>query len=246
MKSVHLTRQICAFIDVLGGAKLFRGKDKARAAQFFACLEEFERRMNGWSRHFPNKRQSSALVKTFSDNIVVAFPFRSSSKMDDHDVVDIFLSELIHQIHELTMYSGFPLRGAVAAGGLMFTDKFLFGPALVDAVELEKAAVFPRIVLSESVLRYVKPDSPVAQKILRDADGRSFLHYLGGLNGRWLKRHREYVQQGLTENSNHIHERQKYEWLTQYHNFSAEMAQSPEYAIKIDRSDAFHVLHQDH
>ncbi|NVD71332.1 hypothetical protein HUX88_12300 [Duganella sp. BJB1802] len=239
MTNVRLTRQICAFIDVLGGAKLFRGKDKQRASEFFACLEEFERRMNAWSPHFPAKRRTKALVKTFSDNIFVAFPFKSSTKMDDDDVIGTFLEELIHQIHELTMFAGFPIRGAVSIGGLMFTDKFLFGPALVEAVELEKSAIFPRIVLSESVLRHIKPGSPIARRIVCDVDGKSFLHYLGGLSSGWLEHHKTFVENGLQENSRHVRERQKYEWLAQYHNFSAQSAKKPEHAISIDRSSAF-------
>ena len=94
MPSIRLHNQVCAYIDVLGGSQLFRGKDRRRAADFFALLAEFERRLNGYSSHFPKKRQAVALVKTFSDNIFVAFPLRSSSKANDHDVVHLFLSEL--------------------------------------------------------------------------------------------------------------------------------------------------------
>ena len=75
--------------------------------------------------------------------------------MSDEDVVHTFLCELKHQIHELTLFAGFPVRGAVSVGGLMFTDKFLYGPALVDAVQLEKSAIFPRILLGQSVLKYI-------------------------------------------------------------------------------------------
>lgn len=238
MKSIRMHRQVCAFIDVLGGAKLFRGKDRKRAAAFFSCLEEFERRLNGWSHHFPKKRRTSSLVKTFSDNIFVAFPFGSSSKMNDEQVVNIFLHELTHQIHELTLMARFPVRGAVSVGSLMFTDKFLFGPALVDAVQLEKAAIFPRVLLSESVLKYIGPESSCSRLVLQDSDGLSFLHYLSGAD-HWLNSHREYVQHGLIENTGRIHERQKYEWLAQYHNFSANTAQRPELSFPIARTDAF-------
>lgn len=241
MPSIRLHRQVCAFIDVLGGAKLFRGKDRKRAATFFACIEEFERRLNGWSHHFPKKRRTSSLVKTFSDNIFVAFPFGSSSKMSDEKVVETFLIELSHQIHELTLFAGFPIRGAVSVGPLMFTDKFLFGPALVDAVQLEKEAIFPRVLLSETVLKYVSPESPSANLVLRDADGKVFLHYLSG-RAHWLERHRDYVQKGLLENASRVHERQKYEWLAQYHNFVASYAALPEFVVSTERPGAFSAL----
>lgn len=239
MPAIRLHRQVCAFIDVLGGAKLFRGRDRERAQLFFEHLEEFERRLNGWSHHFPKKRRTSSLVKTFSDNIFVAFPFASSSKMTDAEVVDRFLRELHHQIFELTLLAGFPVRGAVAVGPLMFTDKFLFGPALVEAVALEKKAIFPRLLLSETALHYIEPESSTARLVLCDADGNSFLHYLSGYRDIYLEHHRDYVQRGLLENSGAVHERQKYEWLAQYHNYAVGVASEPALAISIERPAAF-------
>ncbi|MFZ2853452.1 MAG: hypothetical protein WAZ34_04995 [Rhodocyclaceae bacterium] len=243
MSSIRLHRQVCAFIDVLGGANLFQGKDRKRAAAFFACLGEFERRLNGWSRHFPKKRQASSLVKTFSDNIFVAFPFGSSSKMSDQKVVETFLDELTHQIQELTLFADFPVRGAVSVGPLMFTDKFLFGPALVEAVQLEKEALFPRVLLSKSVLKYISPESPAAKLVLRDSDGKSFLHYLPK-SKVWLDRHQNYVRNGLLENASRVHERQKYEWLVQYHNFVTASAGLPEYEISSEYPDRFVMFQQ--
>jgi hypothetical protein len=238
MPSIRLHNQVCAFIDVLGGSQLFRGKDRQRAANFFALLSDFERRLNSYSGHFPKKRQAATLVKTFSDNIFVAFPFRSSSKANDQDVVHLFLSELEIQIHQLTIIAGFPLRGAVTVGPLMFTDQFLFGPALVDAVNLEKEAVFPRILLSQTLLRYVKPESPSARLVVRDSDGKSFLHYLGGL-GLQLAPHLYFVQRGLLENIGKVRERQKYEWLAQYHNFAAACVNRPDLFVPITQALEF-------
>lgn len=238
MNSVRLHLQICAFIDVLGGAELFRGKDRERAISFFSCLEEFERRLNGWSRHFPKKRHSSTLVKTFSDNIFAAFPFGSNSGMSDAKVVELFLSELTHQIQELTLFSGFPVRGAVCVGSLMFTDKFLFGPALVEAVQLEKEALFPRVLLSSSVLKYISSESYVKNLILRDSDGKSFLNYLIS-QPSFLEKHRAYVEEGLVDNAHRVHERQKYEWLSQYHNFVVRKSGLSDFSIPADHFGSF-------
>lgn len=214
---IKLHRQVCAFIDVLGGADLFRGKDRERASEFFELLRDFERRLNLWSHHFPKKRQSSSLVKTFSDNIFAAFPLRSSSKADDEDVVGLFLVELVIQVQQITKLGGFPLRGAVTVGSLLFTDQYLFGPALVETVALEKEALFPRVLVSKAVLRYIKPDNPRSLLLLRDSDGQTFLDYLG--NETHLGWHREYVERGLRENANRVRVRQKYEWLARYHNY---------------------------
>lgn len=143
--------------------------------------------------------------------------------MSDAQVIALFLEELKNQIQQLTFYDGFPVRGAVTVGPLMFSDKFLFGPALVEAVQLEKEALFPRILLSQSVLRYITPDSMYSSLVMQDADGHAFLDYLGQkifLNSK-LEWHRKFVEKGLASNLGRVRERQKYEWLARYHNFHA-------------------------
>jgi hypothetical protein len=215
--------------------------DRGRASDFFHCLEEFERRLNGYSRHFPEKRQSKHLVKTFSDNIFVAFPLRSHHEMEDEQVIALFLSELVHQVHELTLYAGFPMRGAVTVGPLMFTEKFLFGPALVEAVALEKAAQFPRILLSPSVLKFVRKNGLYDPLVMSDVDGTSFLDYLnrGPLYKPGLELHKSFVLKGLTENKGKVRERQKYEWLAQYHNFHAQKHGLLDLAVDFSKDGSF-------
>lgn len=125
----------------------------------------------------------------------------------------------------------------------MFTDKFLFGPALVEAIQLEKEAIFPRVLLSDAVIKYVSTTTACSNLVLRDSDGKAFLHYLGGLSGfAHMKPHRVFVQNGLNENANRAHERQKYEWLAQYHNFVANYMSRNELEISVDRLDAFSPL----
>lgn len=240
MPAIRLHRQVCAFIDVLGGANLFRGQDRARASEFFELLREFERRINVWSYHFPKKRQSSSLVKTFSDNIFVAFPLQSSSKANDQEIVGLFLSEVALQIEQMTKFGNFPLRGAITVGPLMFTDQYLFGPALVETVTLEKAALFPRVLVSEAALRYIKPGDPRTSLLLRDSDGQTFLHYLSSEND--LSWHREYVQNGLQKYANRVHERQKYEWLARYHNYCTQAKACLDHSISLEQPGSFEAV----
>lgn len=48
---------------------------------------------------------------------------------------------------------GILCRGAVSLGKFIHTDKYLFGPALVEAYLLEsKAALYPRIILDRTVI----------------------------------------------------------------------------------------------
>lgn len=238
MVNIKLHNHICAFLDILGGANLFRGKDRDKARDFFQLLESFEERMNGWSRHFPDKRQSSVLVKTFSDNIFVAFPLRSNKRMEDKQVVSLFLTELADRIREITLLGEFPLRGGVAVGPLMFTEKFLFGPALLECVNLEKTANFPRVLISNSVIKYIDQGSYGDRHILRDADGMEFLDYMGVFLPD-LEPHKRFVQNGLLKNKNKNKERGKYEWLARYHNYVAKERGREDLSISIDQSYLF-------
>lgn len=50
---------------------------------------------------------------------------------------------------------GLFLRGGVTIGNLSFNDDFIFGQGLIDAVELEETAIYPRIIMGKTVLDYV-------------------------------------------------------------------------------------------
>lgn len=242
MYSFRMHRQICAYIDILGGADLFRGKDRYSALKFLSWVHDFEDRMNDWSHHFPKKRRSSALVKTFSDNIFVAFPLRSNPNKKDAEIVNIFLTELTDQILKLFM-AGFPVRGAVTIGPLLFTDRNLFGPALLDAVQLEKKAGVPRILLSESVIKKISLTTACSNMVMRDSDGKAFLHYLANLAPFvYLKEHKKIIERGLIENRNRLDVLQKYEWLARYHNFVAKYSEPGESIISIDSHSSFSAL----
>ena len=177
-------------------------------------------------------------MKTFSDNVLVAFPFGSNKSLADGELVARFLGELQMQVRQLTLLAGFPMRGGIVVGSLAMTDQFVFGRALVEAVELEKRAVFPRIVLGESVLKLIPPDSHAAQMVVRDSDGASFLHYLESFPAM-MATHREFVETGLRGFASRPRERQKYEWLAQYHNYFAREIGQPEHVIEVDREGAF-------
>ncbi len=61
-------------------------------------------------------------------------------------------------------------------GKLYHKNRVVFGPALVDAFELEsKVAKFPRILISRSAMGYIVGNPFVHV----DVDGRPFLDYLG-------------------------------------------------------------------
>jgi hypothetical protein len=238
MPSLKTHIHVCAYLDVLGGARMFQPRERKRASLFFDCLLEFERRLGGFGIHFSKGQTPPKLVRTFSDNVVVAFPLDTVKGMSRQKTIMLFLSELRNQIVEITTLAGFAVRGGVSVGQLRLDERFVYGKALLDAVDMEKTATFPRILVANSVLNYLSESDKNLSLITSDCDGRYFVNYLGALSAD-LVIHREFVLTGLGQFAEKIHERQKYEWLARYHNFAALAKGIPELSIKETPGDVF-------
>jgi hypothetical protein len=127
-------------------------------------------------------------------------------------------------------------RGAVTLGKVHSYDGLLFGPALVEAVSLERdVAIDPRIVLSPAALgallkgaaaegdeRVVYEETPV----LVDEDRVPFVDYLSGafqadieleLPDR-LHEHRDAVHKQLERQLTNFGRWSKHRWVAEYHN----------------------------
>lgn len=89
----------------------------------------------------------SKIVTTFSDSIVISFLQEEPAEIF-YTLYDLqwMIMRLIHR--------GILCRGALTYGKMIHTDEFLFGPALVEAYEMEgKAALYPRIIVSEELIK---------------------------------------------------------------------------------------------
>lgn len=125
--------------------------------------------------------------------------------------------------------AGFFLRGALTIGEAHLENNLLFGPALVEAYELErKAAVNPRIVLSEQAANTMKAVmsqfGPEEGGYLRvEQDGSVFIDYLDILLDDpedpvpYVEAHRDMVQAKLDEFRANSRLWDKYRWVAEYH-----------------------------
>lgn len=129
----------------------------------------------------PTSRQ----VSQFSDHIVVSYlknePFGSG-------VTSIILD--VHSLQLSLIRKGILLRGAITVGRLFHDEDHVFGPALNEAVCLEKLANYPRVILDRQVLEDAdllkstrpatdSPDGSILSMITEDFDG---LHYVDYIN----------------------------------------------------------------
>lgn len=169
------------FLDILG----FKKKVDATYSKEQDLPLEIEKLYNALETISESNARTAGSKRftQFSDSIVVSFndseEYEFSHLLDD---ISIMLYELASQ--------GIFCRGAIAYGKFLHDEKFLFGPALVEAYETEsKAALYPRVIIDKSVLDVYKQKSKKALKrlqlkkdfvdnyLLEDMDDKLFIDY---------------------------------------------------------------------
>lgn len=157
----------------------------------------------------------------FSDTLVLAAPI-SRDTDDTTEINDLMRQALWLQSN--LVGEGFFVRGGLSLGSLHVSDHVLFGPALVEAYDLEsRAAVHPRIVLSRAAAE-TQRGTAGGSMLMRDDDGQTFVDYLGGVveepddPAPLLRSHRDTVVDRLHGSRRHKRRWEKYRWLGEYHN----------------------------
>jgi hypothetical protein len=242
-------QRLCAFVDILGFRDLvLRSYERpALQTQIRQLLREVVLAQPVWERDSPvdliearlvrqgvsnPKFEAERLVKeyaaaergsSFSDSLVL------SATLNDRAITGLVTSLLFlsRGVAELGKY----VRGAVCVGPLCHEQSLCFGPAVIDAYDLEKKADYPRIVFTAEAHAAVTavhfPSvGPLASYVREDADGERFLDFLNraalDLAGSfretqmWEIRHQLARQLSSSETPNGV--RRKLVWLADYFN----------------------------
>lgn len=124
-------------------------------------------------------------AKIFSDNIVVALPCDDAGFDNSHPMIALNrMSAIIGALQRKFLEHNILSRGCITYGDLFIDDLMVFGPALIQAYEMENdVAIFPRVVLSGQAQEFdvrIKLESRVVStnKFRKDSDGMLFLSYL--------------------------------------------------------------------
>ncbi|MGC8495265.1 MAG: hypothetical protein ACP5SH_26415 [Syntrophobacteraceae bacterium] len=131
----------------------------ARHADGFAPAAK--KALAGTPQLLPNQeieKHKSVEFSLFSDNFAIFAP------VEHADGVFRILSWRITNL----LQNGFIVRGGVTIGQLYHSFKIIFGPALVEAVDIEKDARFPRFLCSHGLLEYLEDKSYKDQVIFQD------------------------------------------------------------------------------
>jgi hypothetical protein len=82
----------------------------------------------------------------FSDNFAVSMHAKSGYR------IIVAAAEVCRKL----LHIGFLTRGGITIGKLHHVDNVIFGPALIDAVRLEKEAVYPRLLCSPELVDHLE------------------------------------------------------------------------------------------
>ena len=233
--------RIVAFLDVLGWKSAIHRSDhddevmRDLGMVLHALLEEkdrigglnFQRQRTAY--RYALAVPSEVMVTQFSDSVVVSVG--TADEEHAHRALVGALLGIVDRLLEL----GLVVRGGVAEGKVVHTDKLVFGPALNAAYDLEQTATFPRIILDHALASQLSDGYSLTDdfgqqvgivRAWREApDGKLFYNFLRPIVGdfgevytrKQVSMLRDIVVARLSESHPHA-VTQKYEWLAEYLN----------------------------
>ncbi|WP_156673291.1 hypothetical protein [Mycobacterium sp. E3251] len=253
-----LLDSIAAFIDELGFAERVRALTTAQ-------LREDRQRYRTVRRNFgPNDGPHPGLrALYFSDNVGLTLPVDADGA--GGELLAVLRAVGTYQM-ELTLGGRF-VRGGVTRGQIYADDSFITGPALIDAVDLEKRkAVVPRILLDDACVALARQEcqtSGTSETAASSGDSRYrsyhflllrdgaqiFCNYLGTLLSEErlefqiqfvLENHRDSIIDRLALHRDEQHILAKYYWAARYHNyFVTHIMNEPQYLIDFPPNQDF-------
>lgn len=239
----HVQRSIVAFFDILGfSEELRRAEAENRMDEYLQKIDSVLRVTYEVSRDSTSddyRERLSWEVKTFTDNIALGHPIGSSDEDVSGHTSEGDYGFVMGHVALLQLglaLEGFFVRGGIAVGDLYMDDELVFGVGLLDAVEAEKSADTPRVVLNMAaselvqghMKRYSSPETaPQSRSLLRDEDNQLFLNYLGEAQQTLgeppdygaLEKHRDIVTERLAFYRATPRIWAKYSWVARYHNY---------------------------
>jgi len=247
-----LRNSVVTYIDILGYQD--QVKNAVDAGRGKAILLDLRKAFDETYHHIKDESEVSHphwLVKGFTDNIVIGYPvFQDAEPEMGYMFSNLCTFQLMMIIH------GFFIRGGMAIGDLYMDDEIVFGEGLIEAFEAEQnLARDPRIVLSESAIKYLKYHlktyvrvevSPQYDHLLKDCDGQIFINYLGLITEfeaeytvgfDEFKKHKEIIESRLKEYVSKPAIWNKYLWIANYHNWFCDQSSHFDKSYKIDLSE---------
>lgn len=232
-------KAIVTFIDILGFGDFVKQSDAVRINR---VLDAVEKSTSPLILDENVEKHEHAEVISFSDSIVRIRKIETQENIKYP--TGLLFQELFSLVHAQGELIDFDIiiRGGVSVGDIYISGGRVFGPALIQAYELEKKyALYPRIIIdprliqehkTEKLLKAewhsVKDELEIMEKLLRQGDdGMWFIDYVAALEGEldeyemypiFLRRHREIILAGAQKHFQLNSILSKFLWMANYHN----------------------------
>jgi hypothetical protein len=241
-KRVEYEPMLVSYVDILGFRELVRTSSAGKLSRILRVFNEttappkFKRGIK-----VPDLPQQEHV--SFSDLNMTCTPLR---KRGNRGIVFNQFLRLVHAQTVLLINENVLIRGGIAVGSAARSYRKFFGPAVIQAYELEQRKPgHPRIMVGASVLQEVErnpllwmhdrnDELKVVQNFLdHDDDGSAYIDYLRLVLGesedpQWvLRMHDEFIEKGLTSFGNDESIGPKYKWLRTYHDRTVAKLASP-------------------
>lgn len=186
MKKDIYKRRVIAFIDILGMSdevlKVKTCKQVKDILEFFSSM----------SKHTKIDKRDVSII---SDTIVLSCDFEefepilelvfrgSGITHRDNERISSFLLDIAHLQFDCLYKFDILLRGAITIGDIYQNEKYVFGDGLSRAHKLEKKAIYPRIIIDNSIatlyakLTYSENDK-CPPFVSYDDDGKYYIDYI--------------------------------------------------------------------
>ncbi len=229
----RFTKRFVVFLDILGFKTHVdrTGRDPDHFDLIFGVLNNLNDNLDAQLWRHPGLNRE---ITQFSDSMVISWDFKDTTAMI-HTFED--LKNLINHLIRFQIL----VRGGISMGNLVHTEKVLFGPAMIDAYELEsKSAIYPRVIfdMSNSGESQSEAFQEAIQELLdrriisMDIDGFYYVDFFYNIHDHYaiadqsnrLRNHlailARLIQNGLAAPAASI--RKKYEWMrTKYNDMLA-------------------------
>ena len=213
------------YLDMLGVSAMARGNQAQKE------LHRFERAIERAFRFelgTMGSGEDALVAAVFSDSFVAAAQAEEGFTDARAEAIAGLVFEAA-SIQGVLAVNEYFVRGAITLGQFHFHRGLIFGPALVEAVNLEQeTAKDPRIVLSPGALQALRQgrgESIAGEPLRVDEDGLAFVDYLDNLYvdpgvtaKRNLSKHQSVVEANLKTNAGDMGRWRKHRWVAEYHN----------------------------
>ena len=169
------------FIDIIGFKNLIETKESVDIKTIYDFIR-YHIRENSLSSVMwciiPDEVLNEISYVIMSDSIAMSFP------KNKHGILALIMYCITIQMKLLDLDFHVLFRGGISVGEIYCHGQICYGPALIEAIELEKLAKNPRIIMPKDLFTDIRADTDDNNKIIIDAfikediDGFYYIDYI--------------------------------------------------------------------